>query len=420
MSGQVFERLIRLEDEELGSNEDDLDNNNKDSCSVPMIPNSADSLENLFPGMKHKKQEHFKTTNNQSSSSLSAGISFTIKDRHIHINPEQLKYISLITLTIQNAALNLTMRAARTQVEQFSTPVAVTVAEFLKFITCLVLILFEEMSPQRAYKSIKTNIIDNYIDTLKVAVPSFVYYIQNNLLYVGSTHLDAATTQVTYQLKILTTAVFSVVMLNKKLSKIQWVSLITLFIGVAFIETMVVSDKSDKTHDNINKSIDVMDSSSDHIKNQNNADKKEQPLLGFLAILIACCLSGFAGVYFEKILKNTSHVSLWIRNIQLSIVAIPIGLLQVFIIDPKHVETKGFFYGFTPLTWFCIILQVQGGLLVAVVVKYANNILKGFATSMAIVISTVASMFLFNFNLTFSFMFGASLVVGSVMMYNKQ
>lgn len=35
------------------------------------------------------------------------------------------------------------------------------------------------------------------MDTIKVCVPSFVYIIQNNLLYVSASHLDAATYQVT-------------------------------------------------------------------------------------------------------------------------------------------------------------------------------------------------------------------------------
>lgn len=38
--------------------------------------------------------------------------------------------------------------------------------------------------------------------------------------------------------------------------------------------------------------------------------------VGLIAVLMACVSSGFAGVYFEKILKETSQ-SLWLRNIQL-------------------------------------------------------------------------------------------------------
>lgn len=39
-------------------------------------------------------------------------------------------------------------------------------------------------------------------------------------------------------------------------------------------------------------------------------------LLGLAAVLLACFSSGFAGVYFEKILKGTAP-SVWMRNIQL-------------------------------------------------------------------------------------------------------
>lgn len=417
MSGHTFERLIRLEDEELG-NVDDVSGHvngenvsDKDSCKVPMLSdndhNDPDRLENLFPGIKPKQN---KTTTSGNA------LHFTFNGRHIYLNSEQLKYISLITLTVQNAVYILTLRAARTQSEQFSPAVAVTISEFLKLITCLALIWYEEGSIDKASSCIEKNIIKNHLDTLKVALPSFLYYVQNNLMYIGSTHLDAASAQVTNQLKILTTAIFSVVMLNKKLSKLQWLALLLLFTGVALIETIVVSDHKTST----NKQS-ISRDQNDSQNNQGSANKREieNPLIGFLAILGACCFSGFAGVYFEKILKNTSHVSLWIRNIQLAVVAIPIGVMQM-IFEYDSGSGKGLLYGFTPLTWFCIALQAQGGLLVAVVVKFANNILKGFATSLAIVISTIASVFFLGFNLTPTFVFGASLVIGSVMMYNKQ
>ncbi len=52
------------------------------------------------------------------------------------------------------------------------------------------------------------------MELLKVSVPSFLYVIQNNLLYLALSNLDAATYQVCYQLKILTTALFSATMLQ--------------------------------------------------------------------------------------------------------------------------------------------------------------------------------------------------------------
>ena len=58
---------------------------------------------------------------------------------------------------------------------------------------------------------------------------------------------------------------------------------------------------------------------------------------------------------------------------------------------------KGFWHGYNSVVWGVVLLQAGGGLLVAMVVKYADNILKGFATSLSIIISCCASYFLFGF-----------------------
>lgn len=63
------------------------------------------------------------------------------------------------------------------------------------------------------------------------------------------------------------------------------------------------------------------------------------------------------------------------------------------------------------------MLNATGGLLVAVVVKYADNILKGFACSLAIILTCVFSIFLFGFKLSVQFSVGAGLVIGSIFLY---
>lgn len=134
------------------------------------------------------------------------------------------------------------------------------------------------------------------MEVVKLLVPSLLYTVQNNLLYLALTNLDAATYQVCYQMKILTTAIFSAVMLNRKFSAKKWFALIMLTVGVVLAQNS---------------------GSGDSHTSRNGAEAEQQNrFIGLVAVLCAACTSGFSGVYFEKILKGSS-VTLWVRNIQM-------------------------------------------------------------------------------------------------------
>ncbi|KAM6474836.1 UDP-galactose translocator [Liasis olivaceus] len=311
----------------------------------------------------------------------------------------QLKYISLAVLVVQNASLILSIRYVRTLPgNRFFATTAVVMAEILKGITCLLLIFVQKQGNLRQFAaSLYDSILVQYMDTLKLAVPSLIYTLQNNLQYVAISNLPAATFQVTYQLKILTTAVFSVLMLRKSLSRLQWLSLVLLFAGVAIVQVEQQQAGGKPT--------------------PKGQGMQQSYMVGLVAVVVSCLSSGFAGVYFEKILKG-STASVWLRNVQLGIFGTLLGLLGLWSTEGAAVAQHGFFFGYTPLVWGVILNQAFGGLLVAVVVKYADNILKGFATSFSIVVSTVASIYLFDFHLNLLFALGAGLVIGAVYLYS--
>ncbi|KAM8830747.1 UDP-galactose translocator isoform 1-T1 [Synchiropus picturatus] len=309
----------------------------------------------------------------------------------------RLKYISLAVLVVQNASLILNIRYVRTLPgDHFYATSAVVMAELLKVLTCLLIILLQKkFNVKEMVRLLLDAIVFQYKDTLKLAVPSLIYTLQNNLQYVAISNLPAATFQVTYQLKILTTALFSVLMLKKSLSKVQWISLLLLFAGVAIVQVQQEGNKESSV----------------------SSSFKQNYMVGLFAVVISCLSSGFAGVYFEKILKGSS-ASVWVRNVQLGIFGMALGMLALWWNDGDAIAERGFLFGYTNMVWCVIFNQAFGGLLVAVVVKYADNILKGFATSFSIIVSTVLSIYLFGFHIDLLFTAGAGLVIGAVYMYS--
>jgi UDP-galactose transporter len=146
-------------------------------------------------------------------------------------------------------------------------------------------------------------------------------------------------------------------------------------------------------------------------------DHHTHRFIGLVAVLCAACTSGFAGVYFEKILKG-SQTTLWLRNIQMGLPSIVIAFITIYSKDSKAVAEHGILGGFSSMVWTVVTVQAAGGLIVAVVVKYADNVLKVFATSFSIVISCIISAIWFDFHATFLFVVGAALVVAATVMYS--
>mmetsp|Transcript_48979 Transcript_48979/g.66748 ORF Transcript_48979/g.66748 Transcript_48979/m.66748 type:complete len:293 (-) Transcript_48979:354-1232(-) len=265
--------------------------------------------------------------------------------------------------------------------------------EVIKFVSCLLVMISQSKgSLLGVARVLHTEVVSKPGEIAKLAVPSLLYMIQNNLLYFALSNLDATPYQVCYQLKILTSAVFSVIMLRKSMSRSKWFSLLVLTAGVALTKLSQTDASKAGVHQN--------------------------SFLGFVAVLTASATSGFAGVYFEKVLKG-ARVSLWVRNIQMGVTSIVLSLGTAFIRDREFVVTNGFFYGYNGVVVSVILLQALGGLVVAMVVKYADNILKGFAASFSIVTSCIIEMIFFDFTPTMSFFFGALLVNASMVLYSR-
>ncbi|KAF7363515.1 hypothetical protein MSAN_01007800 [Mycena sanguinolenta] len=325
-----------------------------------------------------------------------------------------LKYLSLVTLAVQNSALTLIMHYSRVSTppsRAYSPATAVLMNEILKGSISLLIAFWRIDAPstdRQAFgvvgrvKKLAGDVFSP--DCWKLSIPAILYVIQNNLQFVAVSNLQAATFQVSYQMKILTTAGFSVLLLRKKLTSLQWCALLFLAIGVAVVQIQAGAVRV------VEDGVPLEDT---HTMNA---------LKGFMAVATACLTSGLAGVYFEMVLKN-SQTDLWVRNVQLSLFSLLPALTPVFYLyasDPQEGWVSTLFRNFGAWAWATVSVQVFGGLLTALVIKYSDNILKGFATSLSIVISFLASVALFDFQITFTFITGSLIVVCATWLYNHQ
>ena len=154
-------------------------------------------------------------THNRSGSSSSTLSTAAIEkdDTHSNTTPDPspslwvkmskyMKYMSLLVLVFQNTALVLTMRYSRTgEGPKYLASTAVVLAELLKFTICFGMICYEhDLDLMRTFGVLGTEVLGNMRVTVKLSIPSILYTIQNNLLYLALSHLDAATFQVMYSL----------------------------------------------------------------------------------------------------------------------------------------------------------------------------------------------------------------------------
>ena len=266
--------------------------------------------------------------------------------------------------------------------------------------------------------------------------------------------------------QILTTASFSVFLLSRTLGIKRWVSLFILTIGVSLVSLpsddvlsdpanamMMVHDTSDHwfprsihelgqitnnlgdvAHELTRRRVHgVVDGIHNHLTRRSASYEgiQEDQLAGMLRMnysiglvsaIVAAAASGLAGVCFEKVLKDSTTpgvVSVWTRNIQLSFYSLfPALLVGVIFMDGGEIARHGFFDGYNWVVWTLILFQALGGILTSLVIHYADNIAKNFATSISIVASFLVSEYFFSFRVSARFLLGTALVMLSTYLYS--
>ena len=355
-----------------------------------------------------------------------------------------IKWLVLIMLVCQNALTTMLVRYTRRPPPAGSVlylgSACVLLSELLKLPACLALIARDEGGVAKMLKAVKLSVFSRYMDTLRMAVPAICYGLQNALYFVALSNLSATSYQLWSQTKTLFTALFFVNILGAKLRLRQWGSLGLLTVGVGLVQLEDAKMAGSTPMRPSSGAIRTIGEGVRPIVPHSMAERMRQifgggALMGVLAVIASSILSGFANVYFEKLLKQAEcefddscdvnpeankPMSLWMRNVQLAVFSIPQAALLIVCNARSRevIAAHGVLAGFTPAVGLVATLTAFGGLLIAAVVKYADNVLKTYATAMSILVICTVSSVTTGVVPSLRFLQGMGLVVFSMLLYN--
>ena len=275
-----------------------------------------------------------------------------------------LKLTILVGVTLQNTGYALCRRYSRGYLkETYSTSSALLVMEVAKLVLSMAQVAGGGHESDVPEGSALSKYVFLIVHSWKMMVPAIIYLVMNILGFVALGHLDASTFSVVAQMKVFTTAIFSVLILGRTLHVRKWRALVVLTLGVILISNEALPKTSS--------------SSGSPAAALRDQARLRSFAIGMGASLGDVLLSGFASIYFEAVLKSkTETYSVWDRNLQLafwsSIIYTPIMLYD----NPTDP-----FAGWSVVTSVCAAVGALGGVLVALSIKHTDSIMKTIATT---------------------------------------
>eukprot|EP00942_MAST-04A_sp_MAST-4A-sp1_P013676 g13676.t1 len=317
----------------------------------------------------------------------------------------------LFLLAVQNTSVILVTHYASHktpgQESTYSVSTAIFCVELLKCLICIAVITYDR-GISGLMRDINESVIKRPQSFLALSIPSFLYVIQNNLNMVAIGNLPPAIYTVVYQLKVFSAAIINVIFFKRVLGMQKWLAIGTLFVGVVMAQWKHSSNDSD-----------------------DDSEASGSYMLGLMCALCATITSGIAGTFMEWAMKTTKSTAstdvlhtweptMWTKNIALAFFGVVGSSIAMLTKDRTKILEYGVFNDFKTSLLIAIILQAAGGLLVGAVLKYADNIIKGFVTSVGVIFASLASVYLFNFVITTTFVIGAIIVFTSLHVYNSK
>ncbi|KAL5008124.1 hypothetical protein ScPMuIL_013705 [Solemya velum] len=281
----------------------------------------------------------------------------------------------------------------------YNTVTVVLLTETIKLVTAFILYLKDN-----PLSSFVTEIYANKkVMCLYYFVPAALYCLYNNLQFVNLATYDPTTYYLLLQFRVVVTGVVFQIIFSKKLSYIQWLSLLCLTVGCIIKEVAHSSQKVVPT------AVGTTDAS----------------FLSFLdphllLIMLQVFSSCFAGVYNEFLLKDKgADVHIMIQNVYMYLNSIVCNVL-VLAYKGELVEAFTTTSISSILQFIVIAIMLNNaaiGICVSFFLKSLNSILKTFASALELVFTAVLCWIIFGIPIDIYTIIAVFIVSGATLLY---
>lgn len=271
---------------------------------------------------------------------------------------------------------------------------SVMLSEICKFIISATILMYQSAKRSPDAKPLTSPI---GADSLKYAVPGVLYAAHNNIIFIALELLSPVTYQLFNNIKIVTTGLVFRIFLSRPLRLNQWMAIVLLPLSMCVTQ----------------------------LGNDDDTDSQTSKIFqGFLWMLVLSSCSAFAGVYNEFLLKKgAAESSLMWKNMQLYFFgtlacAVSYHHSKIVAIGEGGAEAhKGLLHGFGPLAWGVVLLNGVLGQIISAIFLYADNIVKVYAASGAVLLTPFISRCFFDTPLHAPLFVGIGVALISLFMY---
>ncbi|XP_028291179.1 UDP-sugar transporter protein SLC35A5 isoform X2 [Gouania willdenowi] len=317
-------------------------------------------------------------------------------------------------------------------------------AEALKLVFCLIMSVRVIVREGRSCRELGCSSSSSFLNWLKWTIPAFLYFLDNLIIFYVMTYLQPAMAVLFSNFVILTTAVLFRLVLKRRLSWVQWASLLILFLAIVSltagsggnqnVSVQGLHSKPLSTPSNscllYTQLLEQMRNSSESWVSslpgqqwRNRAVERLRSLgVGHILLVLQCFISSMANIYNEKILKEGDQLteSIFIQNSKLYAFGVLFNSLSLGVSSESRGLTAhcGLLHGHNVYSLLLVLVTASLGLSVAFILKFRDNMFHVLSGQITTVLVTGLSIFFFNFHPSLDFFLQAPMVLLAIFIYN--